>query len=435
MKNSKNITTKKTETCVGIADRAKSAKASATLAISARVDEMRQQGQRIINFTIGEPDFNTPDYIIDAAKKALDEGKTKYTATAGLFKLRAAICEKLKRDNGLEYDIHQIVVSNGAKQALFNAVMALVNPGDEVIIPAPYWVTYPELVKLAGGVPVFVQTDESEGFKMSAAALKNAITGKTKAVIINSPNNPTGAVYSQAELGKLAAVIESAGIWVISDEIYEALIYPNCSNTNEKNWSIAKYSDELFKRTVIVNGFSKTYSMTGWRIGYSACCAELSRAMENIQSHVTSNINTMTQYAALQALSMENIQSHVTSNINTMTQYAALQALSDEKGENFRKQMVAEFDKRRKYMTMRLSTLPFVAFTVPQGAFYVLVNVARLGNGDDVAAGLLEKAKIAVVPGAAFGAPDYIRLCYTVSIDDIKAGMDSLESYLNGLKY
>ena len=410
MKNSKNITTKKTETCVGIADRAKSAKASATLAISARVDEMRQQGQRIINFTIGEPDFNTPDYIIDAAKKALDEGKTKYTATAGLFKLRAAICEKLKRDNGLEYDIHQIVVSNGAKQALFNAVMALVNPGDEVIIPAPYWVTYPELVKLAGGVPVFVQTDESEGFKMSAAALKNAITGKTKAVIINSPNNPTGAVYSQAELGKLAAVIESAGIWVISDEIYEALIYPNCSNTNEKNWSIAKYSDELFKRTVIVNGFSKTYSMTGWRIGYSACCAELSRAMENIQSHVTSNINTMTQYAALQAL-------------------------SDEKGENFRKQMVAEFDKRRKYMTMRLSTLPFVAFTVPQGAFYVLVNVARLGNGDDVAAGLLEKAKIAVVPGAAFGAPDYIRLCYTVSIDDIKAGMDSLESYLNGLKY
>jgi len=402
-----------------ISDRLSGVVSSATLVMSMKAQQMRRKGEKVINFTVGEPDFNTPGYIVEAAKKALDAGSTKYTATGGIAELRTAICAKLKNDNGLDYKPNQIVVSNGAKQAVFNAVMALINPGDEVIIPAPYWVTYPELVKLAGGVPVIVD----QGFKLTPSALEKAITPKTKAVIINSPNNPTGAVYSEAELRALAKVTKEAGIWVISDEIYEKLIYPqsvsgqqskaiaagskyiisdnhNCGSIKDtkseischgRHWSIAK----CHEKTIVINGFSKSHAMTGWRIGYTASPSDLAAVMENMQSHVTSNVNTMTQYAALEALNGDM------------------------------KDMVAEFDKRRKYMVKRLQEMN-IDFSVPDGAFYIMVKV---GDGDKVASELLEKAKAAVVPGSAFGAPEYIRLCYTLSMKDIEEGLNAVEKF------
>ena len=386
-----------------ISDRAAGVGESATLAFSMKAKKMQEQGEKVINLTVGEPDFNTPGYIIAAAKKALDEGKTKYTATGGVVALRTAICDKLKRDNGLVYTPGQIVVANGAKQAIFNATMALVNPGDEVIIIAPYWVTYPELVKFAGGVPVVVETRQDNGFKITQEQISKAITKKTKAIIINSPNNPTGAVYSELELRALAGVIEKADIWVISDEIYENLIY------NGKHWSIASHSDKMFAKTIVVNGMSKTYSMTGWRIGYTACSAEMAAAIENMQSHTTGNINTVTQYAGTEALEGSG-------------------------GGKFLRDMISEFDKRRKYMVERLSGMSNITFSIPDGAFYVMVNVGKIGNGKAIAMELLDKAKLAVVPGEAFGAPDYIRLCYTVSMADIKAGLDALEVYLKQKK-
>lgn len=373
-----------------ISKRAQNIEASITLAISAKAKRMQEEGINVINFTVGEPDFNTPDYIIEAAKRALDAGYTKYTASAGIIPLRKAICEKLKRDNWLEYAPNQIVVANGAKQAIAGTVLALVNPGDEVIIPAPYWITYPELVKLAGGTPVFIKSGED--FKITPKQLGNAITPKTKAIIINSPNNPTGAVYTETELRALADVLKKKNnkVWVISDEVYEHLIYGKL-----KHFSIAR----VYDRTVVINGFSKTYSMTGWRIGYSACCAEVAAAIDNIQGHVTSNINTMTQYAAIEAL-------------------------AGKQGGKFLEGMVAEFDRRRKYMVDRISKMPKISCNSPDGAFYVMVKA------DVTAENLLEHARIATVPGAAFGAPGYIRFSYTVSFDDIKEGMNRLEEYL-----
>ena len=363
-----------------VSERAQNIRASVTLAISARAKKMREDGVKVINFTVGEPDFNTPDYIINAAKRALDEGKTKYTATAGILPLRKAICEKLKRDNGLTYEPNQIVVSNGAKQALAGAILALINPGDEVIIPAPYWITYPELVKLAGGVPVFVEDLES---------LPAAITSKTKVILINSPNNPTGAVYTERELRALAKVVRE-DIFIISDEIYEHLIYGTV-----KHFSIAR----VHPRTVVINGFSKTYSMTGWRIGYAAAPAEVAAAIDSIQGHLTSNVNTMTQYAGLEAL-------------------------TNPAGKDFTKQMVTEFNRRRQYMLERFKKLPGIIYNTPDGAFYIMVKTNLTAET------LLDKIHIATVPGEAFGAPGYIRFCYTVSMEDTKEGMDRLEAFL-----
>ena len=350
---------------------------------------MQQEGISVINFTVGEPDFNTPSYIIEAAKLALDSGLTKYTASAGILPLRQLICAKLKRDNDLTYNPNQIVVSNGAKQALAGAILALVDPGDEVIIPVPYWVTYPELVKMAWGAPVFIEGGED--FKITPMQLQKALTTRTKVVIINSPNNPTGAVYSEAELRALAEVLNGTRIWVISDEVYEHLIYGDV-----KHFSIAKCYD----RTVVVNGFSKTFSMTGWRIGYSACAPEV-------------------------AFAIDNIQSHMTSNVNTMTQYASVEALGGSGGAKFLKDMVAEFDRRRRYMVERISKMPGVTCNTPDGAFYVMVGTTATAEQ------LLEHARIATVPGAAFGAPGYIRFCYTVSMEDIIEGMNRLEEFLN----
>jgi len=371
-----------------ISTRAQNISASITLAISAKAKRMQEDGINVINFTVGEPDFNTPDYIIDAAKRAIDAGHTKYTASAGILALRKAICEKLKRDNGLVYSPNQIVVANGAKQALAGAILALVNPGDEVIIPAPFWITYPELVKLAGGVPVFVQGGED--FKITAQQLAGAITSKTKAVILNSPNNPSGAVYTEAELRAFAGVL--GDVWVISDEVYENLIYRG------KHFSIAK----VHPKTVVINGFSKTYAMTGWRIGYSASSVEVADAIENFQSHMTSNVNSITQYAAL----------------------AALQGAE---GEKFLEDMLAEFDRRRKYMVERISKMRGVSCNSPDGAFYVMVKMGVSAEE------LLDNARIATVPGEAFGAAGYIRFCYTVSMENIIEGMDRLEAYLKGV--
>lgn len=376
---------------VQISQRSQKIEASVTLAISAKAKKMQEDGIKVINFTVGEPDFNTPEYIIDAAKKALDAGHTKYTASAGILQLRSAICLKLRRDNGLNFVPNQIVVANGAKQALANVILAIINPGDEVIIPAPYWITYPELVKLAGGVPIYIEGNAD--FKITAKQLGDAITPKTKAVIINSPNNPSGAVYTESELCAIAEVLQKSGqqICVISDEIYECLIY----NKKLKHFSIAK----VYPQTVVINGFSKTYSMTGWRIGYSASSPEIATAIDNVQSHMTSNVNTMTQYAALEAL-------------------------AGNEGEKFLQEMLAEFDRRRRYMVDRISKMPGVSCNTPDGAFYVMVKTNYTSEQ------FLEHARIATVPGEAFGAPGYIRFCYTVSMNDIVEGMNRLEQFL-----
>ena len=361
----------------------------------------------------GEPDFNTPDYIIQAGHKALELGMTKYTPASGTAELKAAICEKLKNDNALEYLPSQIVVSNGGKHSLFNAFMAVLEVGDEVIIPAPYWLSYPEIVKMAGGVPVYVQTKPENNFKITAVELENAITDKTKAFILNNPNNPTGAVYTRSELNALASVIEKHEVYVVSDEIYEKLNYEH------RHHSIAAYSDILKDRTIVVNGMSKTYSMTGWRVGYSASNEKISSAMASMQSHCTSNINAVAQYASYIALS------------------------DKYHGDAFLEDMRATFDARRALMMLRLSRLG-LKFIEPKGAFYVMVSIKqfqgmsyegqRIRSAHDLALSLLDNAQVAVIPCESFGAPDYIRLSYAASEKDIERGLDKIAIYLEQLK-
>ncbi len=326
-----------------IARRAKQISPSLTLEITARAKKMKADNIPVVSFAAGEPDFNTPDYIIQAGHKALELGMTKYTPASGTAELKAAICEKLKNDNALEYLPSQIVVSNGGKHSLFNAFMAVLEVGDEVIIPAPYWLSYPEIVKMAGGVPVYVQTKPENNFKITAVELENAITDKTKAFILNNPNNPTGAVYTRSELNALASVIEKHEVYVVSDEIYEKLNYEH------RHHSIAAYSDILKDRTIVVNGMSKTYSMTGWRVGYSASNEKISSAMASMQSHSTSNINAVAQYASYIALS------------------------DKYHGDAFLEDMRATFDARRALMMLRLSRLG-LKFIEPKGAFYVMVS-------------------------------------------------------------
>lgn len=395
---------------MSIANRAKGVSPSLTLAITAKSKKMKEDGIDVISFSAGEPDFNTPDYIIEAAKVALDKGMTKYTPSSGTLNLRKAICEKLKKDNNLDYSPNQIVVSNGAKHSLYNAMQAIVNPGDEVIIPAPYWLTYPELVKLSDGIPVAVNTCEKNGFKLTAEELEQAITPKTKALIFNSPSNPTGSVYSKAEITALAKVIEKAGIYVISDEIYEKLVYDGA-----QHYSIAECSPKLYEKTVIVNGVSKTYAMTGWRIGYTASNKEIANAIDNMQSHTTSNANSIAQYA---------------------TQVA----LSSEKGNEFLRVMQDAFTKRRQFMLERIKAMSIVSCVEPHGAFYVMMKVSGLFNkaidgkvmktAQDVAELMLDKVNVAVIPGESFGADEYIRLSYAISEKDIKTGLDSIEKFV-----
>lgn len=396
-----------------IAKRAKQIAPSLTLEITARAKKMRADGIYVVSFAAGEPDFNTPDYIIEAGHKALELGMTKYTPASGIPELKEAICQKFKSDNALDYKPSQIVVSNGGKHSLFNAFMAILDPGDEVIIPAPYWLSYPEIVKMAGGVPVIVNTKPENRFKITAEELEKAITPKTKAFILNNPNNPTGAVYTSKDLNALADVIEKHEMYVISDEIYEKLNYEHIHR------SIAACSDLLKDRTIVINGMSKTYSMTGWRVGYAACNEKIASAMSSLQSHSTSNVNAVAQYASYIALS------------------------DKYHGEAFLEDMKATFDARRALMMLKLSRLG-LDYIEPKGAFYIMVSIKsfkgkcydghEIKSAYDLATVLLENAQVAVIPCENFGAPDYIRMSYAASEKDIERGLAKIADFISQLK-
>jgi len=389
--------------------KASAVKESSTLAITAKAKALKAQGISIIGFGAGEPDFPTPEHINQAAIAAINNGLTKYTVSSGIIELRKAICAKLLRDNGLTYDPSQIVVSNGAKHSLTNIFTALLNEGDEVLIPSPFWLSYTEIVAIAGGVPVLVPSAADSGFKTTADMLQTALTPQTKAIIINSPNNPTGMVYTKAELEGIARFAVKNDLFVISDEIYENLIYDD----DIKHTSIASLGDDIFKRTIVVNGLSKSYAMTGWRVGYTASSPELASIMGNLQSHGTSNINSIAQYAALAALDGNQ------ACVETMR---------------------LEFARRRDYIYSRITAIQGMSMLRPEGAFYAFVDVSALygkkSDGQvlaaaaDLAAALLEKARIAVVPCADFGFPDCIRLSYAISMEEIKEGLDRLEQFV-----
>ena len=394
-----------------IASRMSAISPSLTLAISAKAKAMKQAGENVVSFGVGEPDFNTPEHIIQAAKVALDNGQTKYTPSSGLLPLRKAICEKFEKDNGLSYEPSQIIVSNGAKHSIFNACYALLEEGDEVIIPEPYWLTYPEVVKVCGGVPKYLSCKKENKYKFSAEELKAAITPKTKMLIFNSPSNPTGAVYEEAEVRAIAKVCEEAEIFVLSDEIYEKLCY-----NGVKPFSIAKCSEKMKDLTITINGVSKTYAMTGWRIGYLAAPKDVAKAIDSFQSHATSNACSISQAATLEALKAPE---------------AEIQ------------EMVAVFDKRREKLLKLISEIDGVQAIEPDGAFYVMLVVGDLygksyngkaiSNSIDFADALLEGEKVATVPGVSFGADDCLRLSYSLSEADIEEGLKRIKRFVEAL--
>ncbi|NLY43815.1 MAG: pyridoxal phosphate-dependent aminotransferase [Clostridiaceae bacterium] len=391
-----------------ISRKAQSISPSSTLAIDAKFKAMKAKGIDVVGFGAGEPDFDTPSHIKEAAIKAINDGFTKYTPASGMPQLKQAVCRKLKRDNGLDYSPEQIVISNGAKHSLVNVFTAICDPGDEVIIPAPFWVSYPEMVKLADGVPVYVHTTEENGFKFTIEDLKKAITPRTRALILNSPSNPTGMVYTRDELKKIAEVAVENNIYVISDEIYEKLIYDGMEHV-----SIASFGDEIKDLTIIVNGVSKTYAMTGWRIGYTASNAQIAKVMGNVQSHATSNPNSMAQVASITALDgpQEDIEI-----------------------------MKKAFVERRDYMVDRINSIEGLSCVKPQGAFYVLMNIKKIlgsefygteiNTSDEFADVLLEKAKVALVPGSGFGAEGYVRWSYATSMENIIEGLNRVEKFI-----
>lgn len=378
---------------------------SSTLAITAKAKELKAQGKDVIGLGAGEPDFNTPQHIIDAAVKSMNEGFTKYTPSGGLPELKKEIAAKLKADQGLDYQLNELIVTSGAKHALYTLFQVLLNEGDEVIIPIPYWVSYPEQVKLAGGTPVYVEGLEQNNFKITPAQLKEKVTDKTKAVIINSPSNPTGMVYSREELQALGDVCLEEGILIISDEIYEKLIYGEAAHI-----SIAQLSDELKKQTIIINGVSKSHSMTGWRIGYAAGDSSIIKAMTDLASHSTSNPTTPAQYATIAA-------------------YAG----SQEKVEKMR----SAFEERLEIIHLKLNEIPGISCIKPQGAFYLFPNAkeAALMTGckdvDEFAEILLTEANVAVVPGSGFGAPDFMRLSYATSLSQLEEAISRIHDFVN----
>ncbi len=385
---------------------------SLTLAITAKAKKMKAEGIDVIGFGAGEPDFNTPKNIQDAAIKAIQQGLTRYTAASGIVELKEAIIKKLKEDNNLTYKTSQIIISTGAKQCLANIFQAILNPGDEVIVGVPYWVSYPELIQLADGVPVFADSEESNAFKLTIEALEKVVTEKTKAIIINSPNNPTGTVYTKNELEALANFAKEKDLLIVSDEIYEKLLYGE-----EGHISIASLSEDAYNRTIVINGVSKAYAMTGWRIGYAAASEKLTSLMSNIQSHTTSNPCSISQYASVEALNGD--QSEVEA-------------------------MKKEFKARRDFMVDKINSINNLSCVKPEGAFYVMVNISKLLNKE--VAGklikdslsfsdlLLEKEKVAVIPGIAFGVDNFIRLSYATSMDNIKNGLDRIERFVNTIK-
>lgn len=381
---------------------------SVTLAIDAKAKKLKSEGVDIISFGVGEPDFNTPRSIMDEACNAMSKGYTKYTPASGINDLKSAICGKLSKDNGLHYTNSQIVISNGAKHSLYNALLAICNPGDEVIVPAPYWVSYPELIKLADAIPVYVETPEQDDFKYTRERLEKAITNRTKGIILNSPSNPTGIVYNIEELKMIAELAEKNDFIIISDEIYEKLIYGEI-----KHISIAGINESVKERTIVINGMSKAYAMTGWRIGYTASSEKIAKIMANIQSHATSNPNSIAQYASIEALNgpQEDVE-----------------------------RMKNEFEKRRNYMVKKINSIKDISCKNPDGAFYVMVNISKLkgkslkgfeiNNSVDFCSALLDKAGVAAVPGSAFGADDFIRLSYATSIENIENGLDRIEEFI-----
>ena len=385
---------------------------SLTLAISAKAKAMKQAGESVVSFGVGEPDFNTPEHIINAAKVALDNGQTKYTPSSGLLPLRKAICAKFEKDNGLDFEPSQIIVSNGAKHSIFNACYAVLEEGDEVIIPAPYWLTYPEVVKVCGATPVYIDCKKENKFKFSPEDLKAAITPKTKMLIFNSPSNPTGAVYNEEETRAIAKVCEEAGIFVLADEIYEKLCY-----NGVKPFSIAKCSEKMKDLTITVNGVSKTYAMTGWRVGYLAAPKDVAKAIDSFQSHATSNACSISQYATIEALSS-----------------------SDEEIAA----MVSVFDKRREKLLKLIADIDGVDAVEPDGAFYVMMVVGGLYgksyqgktiNGSvDFADVLLDAEKVATVPGISFGADDCVRLSYALSEADLEEGLRRIKKFVGELQ-
>jgi aspartate aminotransferase len=397
---------------MGIAKRAMAIKPSPTLATAAKAKAMKAQGIDVVDFGVGEPDFDTPENVKQAGIKAIQSGFTKYTPASGTDELKEAVIEKFKKDNGLAYEKSQVLVSCGAKHSLYNIAEALFDPGDEVIIPSPYWVSYPDQVLLNDATPVIVETTEQEGFKLSAKKLEQAITKKTKAIVLNSPSNPTGLAYDRKALEEIAAVAVRRKIYVISDEIYEKLLYDGF-----EHFSIASLGPAIKDLTIVVNGVSKSHAMTGWRIGYAAGPKDVITAMANIQSQSTSNPASISQKAAVEAL---------------------------RGPQDFIKTMNAEFDRRRKYMVERLNRIPAVSCPMPVGAFYAFPNVSRLygrsaggktiRNSSDLANYLLEDAKVALVSGDAFGADPYIRLSYATSMESITKGLDRIEAAVNALR-
>ena len=385
---------------------------SPTLAIDAKAKEMRRSGRDVVSFSVGEPDFVTPQYIRTAAHEALDMGLTKYTPAAGTLGLRRAICEKLRWDNGLEYSPSEVIVSNGAKFSIYAALAAIVNPGDEVIIPTPCWVSYPEIVRIVGGVPVLVQGDVKKGFVTEAEDLAPYVTERTKALILNSPNNPNGCIWNREQLAGIAKLAVEKGFYVVSDEIYEKLIYDG-----EAHVSIASLGDEIRAQTIVVNGVSKSYAMTGWRIGYVAGPKAVIRAMTAFQSHSTSNPNSIAQHAAAVALT---------------------------NGEKFMHDSLVEFDARRRLMHQLISEIPGLSAALPKGAFYMMLNISALigkslngraiRGSDDLAEMLLESQKVAVVPARAFGDDRYVRLSYATSRDKITLGLARIAEFVKELE-
>jgi aspartate aminotransferase len=373
---------------------------SATLAITAQAKKMKAEGLDIIGFGAGEPDFDTPDYIKQAAKRAIDSGFTKYTPASGTTELKQAICRKFKADNNLEYAADEILVSCGAKHSIFNAVLALCQEGDEVILPAPYWVSYPEIITACGAKAIILNTARQNNFKVLPEQLRRAITSKTRLLILNSPSNPTGMVYARKELEAIAGIIAKKNILCLADEIYEKIIYDN-----QEHISIASLGDKIKKQTIVINGVSKSYAMTGWRIGYAAADKEIIQAMSNLQSHSTSNPASISQSAAL----------------------AALTGPQEETAR-----MVEEFKKRRDYMLEQIDKIKGLSYLKPQGAFYVFVDATKILGGDTLSLTkkLLSEAKVAVVPGEAFGAKGYLRLSYATSMQNITEGLQRIQQFI-----
>jgi len=383
-----------------LAERIRKVNPSSTLAITSKAKKLKSEGKDVISLAAGEPDFDTPDFIKDAAIQAIKSGFTKYTPTTGIPELKNAICEKFKTENGLDYDPSQIIVSNGAKHSIFNTLQVLVNRGDEVLIPHPFWVSYPEMVNICEGKPVFIKSTASNNFKITAKDLKKHISAKTKVLILNSPSNPTGCVYSKEEVREIAEICVKSKIYVISDEIYEKIIFDGL-----KHFSIASFNKDIYALSVTINGLSKSYSMTGWRIGYLGAPQEIASAISNLQDHSTSNPVSISQKAALAALSAP---------------------------DDFAKSICKEFERRRDYVCSRLDKMPKLTYVKPQGAFYLFFDISKTKlDSLTVANRLLDEALIAVIPGEGFGRKDYCRLSFATSMELLEKSLNRLEDWLN----